>query len=393
MTISGWPRRTPRLGSPCCWCAQTAWWCMWCATSRSTSGWSRWCRMLRRRTVRSAPNRNRFNRFDEQQRPPDQRPGLTPARSAGGRGDDDGPSLQLAGLHLAISGHGFGQREGGDARAEPSTGAQNQHLLQLRPRAPVGRLDAQLVGHREERHRQRPATDAHDGQVAAWASDGGSEGQRRVHPDKVHNYVRPAPIGRVPHPRGSIVGCGHCHVRTAFLGQGQRLRSGVHRDHCGRRRGLEYLHTQLAEAAEGGDPPGVLVPQGERRIPRQLAGLEVVHQVQVGVAGAGPTDLDHYLTAARLWHRHLGQTPPTTITALFPATAVACSTADSTPSVTKVKVRRSSCLGVTCGGSWVHTRRGTWNSYWPTYQSGSSAISNVLFPMRTAPVSSIMTFM
>lgn len=38
--------------------------------------------------------------------------------------------------------------------------------------------------------------------------------------------------------------------------------------------------------AEGGDPPGVLVPQGERRIPRQLAGLEVVHQVQVGVAGA-----------------------------------------------------------------------------------------------------------
>src|SRR5664279_3377974 len=83
MTISGWPRRTPRLGSPCCWCAQTAWWCMWCATSRSTSGWSRWCRMLRRRTVRSAPNRNRFTRFDEQQRPPDQRPGLTPARSAG----------------------------------------------------------------------------------------------------------------------------------------------------------------------------------------------------------------------------------------------------------------------------------------------------------------------
>src|SRR5450756_1344019 len=47
----------------------------------------------------------------------------------GARGDDDGPSLQLAGLHLAISVHGFGQREGGDARAEPSTGAKNQHLL------------------------------------------------------------------------------------------------------------------------------------------------------------------------------------------------------------------------------------------------------------------------
>jgi hypothetical protein len=33
--------------------------------------------------------------------------------------------------------------------------------------------------------------------------------------------------------------------------------------------------------ADGVDPPGVLVPERERRSPRQHSGIEVVHQVQV----------------------------------------------------------------------------------------------------------------
>ncbi len=53
--------------------------------------------------------------------------------------------------------------------------------------------------------------------------------------------------------------------------------------------------------------------------------------------------------------------PPTTWTALSPA-AAAWGTADPAPSVTKVKVSRSSWRGRTAGGWWVTTKLGTWNS-------------------------------
>lgn len=52
----------------------------------------------------------------------------------------------------------------------------------------------------------------------------------------------------------------------------------------------------------------------------------------------------------------------TTVTALSPAAAPAPATARSTPSVTNVNLRRSFSFGLTCGGWWVTTKIGTWNS-------------------------------
>ena len=60
--------------------------------------------------------------------------------------------------------------------------------------------------------------------------------------------------------------------------------------------------------AERVDPPGVLVAERERRIPRQRSGLEVVHQVQVRVARPSSTDLHHHLARTRLWHRDVSRT-------------------------------------------------------------------------------------
>ncbi len=48
------------------------------------------------------------------------------------------------------------------------------------------------------------------------------------------------------------------------------------------------------------DPPRVLVPEGERRVPRERPLGEVVHEVQVGVAGAGPADPDEHLARSRV---------------------------------------------------------------------------------------------
>lgn len=53
---------------------------------------------------------------------------------------------------------------------------------------------------------------------------------------------------------------------------------------------------------------------------------------------------------------------PTTVTAFWAAAAFARATADSTPSVTNVNVRRSFSFGVTGGGWWVSTKIGVWNS-------------------------------
>ena len=55
--------------------------------------------------------------------------------------------------------------------------------------------------------------------------------------------------------------------------------------------------------AQGVDPAGVLVAERERGAPGQHAGVEVVHQVQVRVAGPSGTDLDHHLARSRLRHR------------------------------------------------------------------------------------------
>jgi hypothetical protein len=53
---------------------------------------------------------------------------------------------------------------------------------------------------------------------------------------------------------------------------------------------------------------------------------------------------------------------PSTWTTRGPAAAFALAIAEATPSVTNVKVRCSSCLGMTGGGVWVSTKMGTWNS-------------------------------
>ena len=57
--------------------------------------------------------------------------------------------------------------------------------------------------------------------------------------------------------------------------------------------------------AQGVHPAGVLVAERERRRPGQAAGLELVHQVQVGVAGAGAADLDQHLAGPGLGDGHV----------------------------------------------------------------------------------------
>ena len=67
-------------------------------------------------------------------------------------------------------------------------------------------------------------------------------------------------------------------------------------DHGNRLAGLEPGDTVTEQV----DPAGVLVPERERRPPRKDAVLELVHQVQVGVAGAGASHLDDHLARAGL---------------------------------------------------------------------------------------------
>jgi threonine dehydrogenase-like Zn-dependent dehydrogenase len=55
--------------------------------------------------------------------------------------------------------------------------------------------------------------------------------------------------------------------------------------------------------ADGVYPPGVLVPQRERGVPREDTGLEIVHQVQVRVARPSGTDLNDHLARTRLRYR------------------------------------------------------------------------------------------
>ena len=59
--------------------------------------------------------------------------------------------------------------------------------------------------------------------------------------------------------------------------------------------------TPAHAGAERIDPAGVLVAERERRTPGQQAAFEVVHQVEVGVAGPGAADPDAHLTGAGLW--------------------------------------------------------------------------------------------
>jgi len=54
-------------------------------------------------------------------------------------------------------------------------------------------------------------------------------------------------------------------------------------------------------------PTGVRVSEGERGSPGQDTALEVVHEMQVGVAGAGATDPDHDLPRTGRRLRHLNQ--------------------------------------------------------------------------------------
>src|SRR5690606_10776423 len=48
------------------------------------------------------------------------------------------------------------------------------------------------------------------------------------------------------------------------------------------------------------DPASVLVSESERRVPGQGAFLELVHQMDVGVAGAGSADRHDHLARSRL---------------------------------------------------------------------------------------------
>ena len=57
--------------------------------------------------------------------------------------------------------------------------------------------------------------------------------------------------------------------------------------------------------ADGVDPSGVLVAEREGRLPRHHPGLEVVDEVQVGVAEAGSTHLHDDLTRAGVGLGHV----------------------------------------------------------------------------------------
>ena len=48
------------------------------------------------------------------------------------------------------------------------------------------------------------------------------------------------------------------------------------------------------------DPAGVLVTKRERRVPRDDAGLELVHQVQIRVARSCTADSNHHLPRPRM---------------------------------------------------------------------------------------------
>ena len=77
-------------------------------------------------------------------------------------------------------------------RAARSSTSTSSHAV-----APVGRLDARLVGEPEERHRQGPAADPDDGEVAELADDGRGEAQRAVGPDEVQHDVGTQAVGRL----------------------------------------------------------------------------------------------------------------------------------------------------------------------------------------------------
>ena len=79
----------------------------------------------------------------------------------------------------------------------------------------------------------------------------------------------------------------------------QAVRAGTTAPGAGDRDRLADLEA-ADPAPEGVHPPGVLVAEGEGRVPGQHAGLELVHQVEVGVAGAGASHLEHHLAGSRL---------------------------------------------------------------------------------------------
>jgi hypothetical protein len=95
-------------------------------------------------------------------------------------------------------------------------------------------------------------------------------------------------------------------VRTLAIGLEalQAVSTGAAAPSTDDRDGLAALQATYA-GADAVYPPGVLVPERERRSPRQHSGLEVVHQVKVRVARPSSTDLDHYLARLRLRDREL----------------------------------------------------------------------------------------
>ncbi len=110
---------------------------------------------------------------------------------------------------------------------------------------------------------------------------------------------RPSP----PPPPGTGARSGRCAQRLVAAQAALALPAAPGADDGDRLAGLEAADA-LAERVH---PAGVLVAEREGRIPRQRAGLEVVHQVQVGVARPGGAHLHQHLTRPRHGDRHLDQ--------------------------------------------------------------------------------------
>ncbi len=136
--------------------------------------------------------------------------------------------------------------------------------------------------------------------------------QRRIRQRRGFDRVQAAERYEVPHVGHDHV-LGHAAIGAEAAARGAEL-GLVHAVV------LEPLHAAVARAAapravhghrvadlnprrarpECIDPARVLVSERERGTPGQQSALEVVHQVEIRVAGAGATDADAHLAGARL---------------------------------------------------------------------------------------------
>src|SRR5690606_7399092 len=104
-------------------------------------------------------------------------------------GYNHGPACDLAVLEVLIGLGGVVEAVGGDLRADQAPGTQVEHLGQLGTGSPVGGLDADLVGNREERHGEGTTADADNGEVAHLPGHRRPHRQGGVGSDEVENDV------------------------------------------------------------------------------------------------------------------------------------------------------------------------------------------------------------